>query len=157
MIYVLRSVLSHFLILHIFLALSMTWGRGMKYQHAVSLSWAITSNEYYMGYVEIKNGKKEPCYGNMGGFVLFFLDAFISSAAGITVLFILYGGSVALRSVTFFFFIFCFKFLKKSEIQVTFLTIFVYFVLSWWCFLSPDNKNYDVALYLSHSCIFIIK
>lgn len=46
-------------------------------------------------------------------FGFFFLDAFISSAVGITVLFILYGESMALLSVRFF--IFCFIFLKKCE------------------------------------------
>lgn len=57
----------------------------------------------------------------------FFLDAFLSSAVWITVLFILYGESMALMPIRFF--IFCFIFLKNWEIQVTFL-----YCLSVFCF-----------------------
>lgn len=66
--------------------------------------------------------------------VIFFLDAFISSAVGITVLFILYGESMALLSVRFF--IFCFIFLKKCEMWVTFL---YYLCVFWFC---PDDVSF---------------
>lgn len=67
---------SHFLFLHVFPALAVTRGRRMNYQHTVSLSWAITLNEYYMGYVKIESGNKETCYVNWGFFSLFFFWCF---------------------------------------------------------------------------------
>lgn len=56
-----------------------------------------------------------------GGFFFHFsfFDDLISSAVGITVLFILHGEKMAVMSVRFF--IFFFIFLKKREMQMSFL------------------------------------
>lgn len=66
-----------------------------------------------MGYVKIESGNKETCYGNRVFFHFSFFDAFISSAVGITVLFILYGENMTVMSVRFY--IFFFIFLKKMR------------------------------------------
>lgn len=59
-----------------------------------------------MGYVKIESRNKELAMET--GFFSAFFNAFISSAVGITVLFILYGENMTVMSVRFFIFFFIF-------------------------------------------------
>lgn len=92
--------------------------------------------------------KKETFYGNtvclFCGF-LFFPWCFHLFCSGVTVLLILYGECMELMSVRFFILLYVpQKVGNVSNIPVLCMSCF----LSRWCFLSPENKNEDLALYL---------